>query len=77
MKKLLNDGDQKEVQERIIDLLVEKKCTLADFERVSEKVHQFYKDNAVVNVTTSIRKNTENLSHYHQQSSTTGQDHPQ
>jgi ABC-type uncharacterized transport system fused permease/ATPase subunit len=73
MKKLLSESDYFNLTNDVIDLLVSKKCTFADFEKVSEKVHQFYKSNAVVEATTAIRKNTGTRTHHHQQSDTNDQ----
>ncbi|QHM64141.1 hypothetical protein C7M47_03106 [Lactiplantibacillus plantarum] len=68
MKKILSQRDKNQLEEEVLAILVNKKCTLADFEEVTAKVHQIYKDNAVLEMTSST-SGTEmsSLSHHRQQ----------
>lgn len=77
MKKLISQDILEGITSKVIEILVANKCTLSDFREVSDKVHQFYQDNATVDIVSSIRKNTEQNHHRSQLSNTNDRDHQQ
>lgn len=73
MKKLINQDVLENITSKVIGILVTNKCTLYDFREVSDKVHQFYQDNATVNSISSKQTSTENQIRHHQQLDTNDQ----
>lgn len=48
MKKLLSKKDEDELFNQTIDILMQKKCTLGDFDKLSAKAHEFCNNNALL-----------------------------
>lgn len=69
-KKILSNLDESKLFNTICELLIQKRCTLRDFEALSERIHEFYKNNATLGESIiAIDKNIAHQSRY-QQSST-------
>ncbi|MDG4955859.1 hypothetical protein OGZ32_11005 [Lactococcus lactis] len=48
-EKLISVEDEYEIADLIINKLIEKKCTLSNFEKISDNVQLYFKNNATVN----------------------------
>ncbi len=48
-EKLISVEYEHEIADLIINKLIEKKCTLSNFEKISDNVQLYFKNNATVN----------------------------